>query len=137
MKKPAGAGIILINSKNHILLILRDDDPTIPYPNMWDLPGGHLEEGETPEQAIRREMKEELDFDLGEIVLFKEYHHEAYDEYVFLKKIDLNPDSMVLHEGQRLAYFNSDEISRLSLAYSYNRVLRDYFDSYHFRRSEI
>lgn len=129
MKKPVGAGIILLNSKDKILLILREDIPTIPYPNMWDLPGGHVEEGETPEQAIRREMNEELELDLGEISLFKEYHHETFDEYVFLKKIDLNPDTIMLHEGQRCAYFSHEKIFGLTLAYSYNKVLRDFFDS--------
>jgi 8-oxo-dGTP diphosphatase len=129
MKKPAGAGIILLNSKDQIFLILRDDVPTIPYPNTWDLPGGHLEEGETPEQAIRREMKEELELDLGEFILFKEYHHEAFDEYVFLKRIDLDPATIPLHEGQRIAYFSQDEVFQLPLAYSYRSVLKDFFDS--------
>lgn len=30
------------------------------YPDVWDLPGGHVEPGETPEQALVREMAEEL-----------------------------------------------------------------------------
>jgi 8-oxo-dGTP diphosphatase len=129
MKKPAGAGIILLNSRDQILLILRDNVPTIPYPNMWDLPGGHLEEGETPEHAIRREMGEELELPLGEITLFKEYHHDDFDEYVFLKKIDLDPATLPLHEGQRLAYFNQEEVFQLPLAYSYRSVLKDFFGS--------
>jgi 8-oxo-dGTP diphosphatase len=129
MKKPAGAGIILLNSRNQILLILRDNITTIPYPNMWDLPGGHLEERETPEQAIRREMKEELELELGEVALVKEYHHEAFDEFVFLKRIDLDPATLPLHEGQRLAYFSRDEVFQLPLAYSYRSVLKDFFDS--------
>ncbi len=77
-QKPIGVGIILLNSKNKILLILRDNNPSIPYPNFWDLPGGHLEGSETPEQTIRREMMEELELDLGEIILFREYHHEDF-----------------------------------------------------------
>ncbi len=129
MKKPAGAGIILLNSKGQILLILREDDPGIPYPGMWDLPGGHIEEGETPEQAIRREMMEELELELGDISIFREYHRDTFDEYVFLKKIDLDAAALPLHEGQRCAYFDSRTVFTLPLAYSYRLVLKEFFDS--------
>ncbi len=84
--------------------------------------------GETPEQTIRREMMEELELDLGEIILFREYHHEDFNEYVFLKHIDLDPGIIPLHEGQRCFYFNEEQIRATPLAYSYNRVLGDFYD---------
>ena len=54
------AAIILENDKGEFLLALRDNKPGIPFPNHWDLIGGHVEEGETPEEALVREVKEEL-----------------------------------------------------------------------------
>ena len=45
---------------NQVLVSLRDDLPTIPYPNTWDLPGGGREGAETPFECVAREVWEEL-----------------------------------------------------------------------------
>lgn len=55
----SGAKIALLNH-NYVLSILRDDIPTIPYPNTWDLPGGGRDEKETPFECVQREVFEEL-----------------------------------------------------------------------------
>ena len=87
-----GTGIILLNRNNEVLLLLRDDKIDIPFPNMWDIPGGRVEESETPEEAIRREMMEEMSIkDLGEIQLFKIITSENITDYIFWKRLDLNP----------------------------------------------
>ena len=43
-----------------LLTYLRDDSPDLPWPAMWDLPGGGREGGETPEDCLLREMDEEF-----------------------------------------------------------------------------
>ncbi|MBX9097712.1 NUDIX hydrolase [Streptococcus gordonii] len=58
-----------------LLTILRDDKENIPWPNMWELPGGGREDEETPFECVQREVFEELGLNLEEadIVWAKEY----------------------------------------------------------------
>lgn len=48
-----------------ILTILRDDKATIPWPNLWELPGGGREGAETPFECVAREVYEELNIQLS------------------------------------------------------------------------
>ena len=49
-----------------LLTILRDDKSNIPYPNMWELPGGGREGEESPFECVAREVYEELGIHLIE-----------------------------------------------------------------------
>jgi len=54
----------ILNGK--LLIYLRDDFTHIPFPNMWDFPGGVREGDETPEQCVLRELEEEFGIRLDE-----------------------------------------------------------------------
>lgn len=123
-----GSGIIFLNSNNEVLLLLRDNKETIPFPNMWDIPGGNIENDENPEETVRREMIEEMGIkDLGEISLFKIFTSENLTDYIFWKRLDINPAEIELKEGQRIEYFNLDRIRKTKLAFNYNKVLEEFF----------
>lgn len=123
-----GAGIILLNSNNEVLLLLRDNKFDIPFPNMWDIPGGKVEENENPEFTVRREMQEELGIlDLGDIDLFKIITSEKITDYIFWKRIDLNLKKIELNEGQALEYFDLIKIRETELAFNYNKVLEEFY----------
>lgn len=49
-----------------LLVYLRDDFARIPFPNMWDFPGGVREGDETAEQCVLRELEEEFGIKLEE-----------------------------------------------------------------------
>ena len=51
---------------DRLLTILRDDKVSIPWPNMWELPGGGREGDESPFECAAREVYEELGIHLNE-----------------------------------------------------------------------
>ena len=54
---------VLIDSQGRFLLTSRPDDKV--YAGYWEFPGGKLEAGETVEQALRRELHEEIGITIG------------------------------------------------------------------------
>jgi 8-oxo-dGTP diphosphatase len=125
--KPSGCSILFVNDKKQVLLFLRDEKPDIPFPGIWDIPGGHLETGETPEQCIVREMKEEMDIDLNRFEFFMRSEFSDRVEYLFWKKANLIIDSIDLTEGQRLRWFTRDEVKSTKLAYNFNTLIEKFY----------
>ncbi len=52
-------GAIILSEADEVLCALRS--PEMSLPNYWEFPGGKIDAGETPEEALVREIKEELD----------------------------------------------------------------------------
>jgi 8-oxo-dGTP diphosphatase len=127
------AEIILENDKGELLLYLRDNKPGIPFPQHWDLFGGHVEEGETPEEALVREIKEELNYDLKEYKFFKEYEcleGDAYPniKYVYSGRFNLPIEEINLLEGDYPKYFRRDEIPHVKFANILKSIVMDYIN---------
>ncbi|PEK61475.1 (deoxy)nucleoside triphosphate pyrophosphohydrolase [Bacillus wiedmannii] len=83
MKKTVSVvGAVIFNEKNEILCALRS--PTMSLPNYWEFPGGKVDEGETSQEALVREIKEELScwITVGEKI--EEIEHEYENIIVHL-----------------------------------------------------
>lgn len=59
-----GVKVALLHGER-LLVYLRDDKPSIPYPDHWDLPGGGREGDEDPVACARREIDEEFGLTLS------------------------------------------------------------------------
>lgn len=128
--KRQGTSIIFINSENKVLLFLRDDKEEIPFPNCWDVLGGRVEDGETPEETIVREMYEEIEVELHDPPLFNVYEMDDRIENTFWQRADFDISKTPLHEGQRLRWFTQEEINRMTkneLAFGFKSILLDFF----------
>lgn len=128
------AAIIFENDKGEFLLYLRDNKPGIPFPDHWDLIGGHVEMGETPDEALVREVKEELDIDLKDYKFYKVFEcfkGDAYEniKYIYSAKINIPIEEVTLLEGVRAQYFSKDEIPNVKFANILKDIVMDYINS--------
>jgi 8-oxo-dGTP diphosphatase len=130
---PKAVAIILVNKHNEVLLQLRDNDPNISFPNSWTLPGGVVESHETPEQAAHRELDEETGLHL-KLSHWKVYTRKPQnrqfliEQHIYVGITDQTIDAMILGEGQALQFFRQDELSSLSIAFEFDRLLDEFFD---------
>lgn len=72
--KIVGTGIIVDNGK--ILIAQRPKGKSLP--DYWEFPGGKLEEGETIQECLKRELWEELgtEAEIGEFIMESDYKYE-------------------------------------------------------------
>lgn len=133
MHTPEGTSIIFIrfnNDEPEVLLFLRDNKDDIPYPNCWDLLGGHVESGETPDECIAREMQEEIGVDIGTPELFRKYDMPDRIEHTYWQLFTLDIGDIQLNEGQALRWFLEKEVRDMAddvIAFGFREVLIDFF----------
>ena len=132
-----GCGIIFYSpKKDSVLVFRRDNKNTIPFPNMLDLLGGHVEEGEDPETAVIREMAEELqDLRTGKSYVLQRHRlmlrytdDRGCEQSIFTCDIDFEISDIRLLEGQELVWMTRQEVyGGLKMAFDFEDVLRKFF----------
>ena len=111
LQKVHHVAIAILYRDNKFLMQLRDNIPTIPYPGYWAFFGGHIEAGETPEVALRREIIEEISYTLPKnIHEFGRYDSETAVRHVFHAPLEVEIDKLVLGEGWDLGLVTPEEI---------------------------
>jgi 8-oxo-dGTP diphosphatase len=129
------AGIVLVNAGGEILLNLRSDDPEDAWPNQWDVIGGKVEDGETPDECMVREMREEMGKPLSEFALFKTYEvplaggGAAAEFHVYAARLDVPANELLVGEGQEHRFFAARALQGLDIACGTDMVLRDFLAS--------
>lgn len=123
---PAGdsAVAIMVVDGSKYLMQLRDPIPTIYYPGHWGLFGGAVDQGETSDQAVRRELQEELGFIAGEMTFLTEFNFDLrfigepkiYRRYYEVHVTEEVTRSFQLTEGRAMQAFPPDELFRLLIA---------------------
>ncbi len=127
-KERPQCGLLLENEEGLVLLQLRDNNPAIPFPNCWGTFGGQIEEGESPEQAIIREIREELDYIVEEPDCYCVYSYDGYEIYMFRKMDqDLLIENLDVREGQGAQFFSREMLKTVECAFNCREIVEDYF----------
>lgn len=82
----------------------------------WEFPGGKLEEGETPQEALIREIKEELDADIfvGDLIDIVEYDYPTFHLSMKCFWCELQSEHLVLNEHEDAKWLSKDQLGTVS-----------------------
>ena len=83
-----------------------------PYRGWWEFPGGKIEEGETPEQALAREINEELSADIcvGELIRTVEYDYPDFHLTMYCFWAKIIRGELILKEAQAARWLSATEL---------------------------
>ena len=93
------------------LLQLRDDLESILYPGHWGLFGGHLDPGETPSEAVHRELLEEINWKpASPLEHWFTSREGSRIAHVFRGALSVPVEQLTLLEGQDLKLTSKHEL---------------------------
>ncbi len=112
MAAPKQVAIAILYQAGRYLLQLRDPLPTIVYPGQWGLFGGHIEASETPEDAIWRELNEEIGYAPPALTFFTQSIDAVAVRHVFWGELAVPIESLNLQEGWDCGLLSLAEIQQ-------------------------
>lgn len=108
----------LIRHQGRILIAQRQNSGR--FANKWEFPGGKIDPGETPPQALRRELEEELGIRVEIGGLYSEtlyrYEYGRIRQYTYWVELSALPDGLHLHEHQAIAWVTPAELAQYEFA---------------------
>ena len=108
------------------VLLLRNDR------DEWELPGGRIELGETPEECVAREILEETQWTVGTGPILDSWIYAVAGKHVFIVTYGCHPTGdappVLSHEHKEVGLFHEDEVPRLVMPDGYKRSIAAWYD---------
>ncbi len=122
----AALGVLIHMGK----ILIQKRAPSGLMPNLWEFPGGKLREGETPEEALRREFREEVELDVAPVEKIAVIRH-AYTSYkvtlhAFLCRLEDETRSPVpaLHSAVEARWAGPGDLDRYAFPAANRKLIR-------------
>lgn len=108
------AAIIRRNGK--VLIAKRSSTSSLP--NKWEFPGGKIDDGETPEECLKRELQEEFDIivDVGDYLTESVYQYEQKKIRLIAFQVSTEADFETLNAHDDVRWVSAEELLDYDLA---------------------
>lgn len=107
---------ILINDNNEILIAKRKIDKSMG--GYWEFPGGKIEDGESPEESLIRELKEEMNISIkiNECFGEKSYDYGDFKINLIAYICEITEGEISLTDHSEVKWVKKDELSKYKIA---------------------
>ena len=109
------AAVIKAVNKNGEDIIFATQRGDGEFKDGWEFPGGKIEEGETPQEALKREIMEELDTQItvGELIDTIEYDYPTFHLSMDCFWCEVVKGNLVLKEAEDAKWLKKDELAKV------------------------
>lgn len=109
------AAVIKAANKNGEDIIFATQRGYGEFKDGWEFPGGKIEEGETPQEALKREIMEELDTEIavGELIDTIEYDYPTFHLSMECFWCEVVKGNLVLKEAEDAKWLKKDELAKV------------------------
>jgi len=113
--QPAYVGVLVLTADGYVPIV-RQYRPAVET-HTWEFPAGTLDMGETPEQAARREVMEEVGLDVCHLTPLGCFYPDTgrlqVDSYAFLAQTTSSSETAVLQKQLEVRYVTLEELCRM------------------------
>jgi len=116
----------IIEVENKVLAVQRSEKMKLPL--KWEFPGGKIEAGETPQESIVREIREELNLEIELVKALKPVVHDYPDQRVqlipFIAK--MTSGTLKLNEHRQYRLLERNQLHNMDWAEADIPVVKQY-----------
>ncbi len=116
----------IIEVGGKVLCTQRSDAMSLPL--KWEFPGGKIDEGESPEECLKRELNEELGIEasVGQACPTTTHHYPDFSVTLYPFICEIISGHITLHEHKAMVWLTGEELQALDWAEADLPVIEEY-----------